>query len=237
MCNGGTVIVIVKKINCIIIHKQKQLFPLALAWPTKCPTNITAKNQGPNRSRNHLLLFRSKLSLFQRIPRDVWLPVLSILESSWCVRWLNLSAESWLGEGASWNVMAKAIARSRSGQSIAPFKKTCTGRQSWLCRAVRRRAVRCCAASLSTIGATTQPAIESDPPISMSKLLLPREGPRSQAEERRSEDGSPERLSVAVFVTTNLRSYQNRKLQKMCFHATTNHVIIAVDDLPILRFF
>lgn len=109
-----------------------------------------------------------------------------------------------------------------------------------LCGSVRRRAVRWCAvrcASVCTTGAATQPVVESDPPISMSKPLLPREGPRSQAEERRSEDGSPERLSVAVFVTTNLRSYQNRKLQKMCFHATTNHVITAVDDSPILRFF
>lgn len=100
---------------------------------------------------------------------------------------------------------------------------------------VRYGVVRRGAASVSTTGAATQPAVESDPPISMSKPLLPREGPRS--EERRSEDGSPEMLSGAVFVTTNVRSYQNRKLQKRCFHATTNHVIIAVDDSPILRFF
>lgn len=146
--------------------------------------------------------------------------------------------------------MVKLISRSRSGQLIAPFKKACTGRHSWLCSAVRCCAarcgvvrygvVRCGAASVSTTCAATQPAVESDPPISMSQPLLPREGPRSlrpQAEERRSEEGSPERLSVAVFVTTIVRSYRNRRLQKRCFHATTNHVITAVDESPILRFF
>lgn len=108
------------------------------------PHQHTAQYQGPNRARYHLLILRRKLSLFQRIPRDVWLPVVSILESSWCVRGSNLFAESWLGEGASGNVMVKWIARSRSGQTITPLKETCTGRLSLLCGAVRKRKYNRC---------------------------------------------------------------------------------------------